>query len=510
MLCAGLLLLSGSQALPLTGDGTRDNALSVAATLLKGVKGNTLTTAQKAAAIAAVTAASTKDSTASAVAAAGTDASAFVAKGLTSKSLTDVVMNKADGVLGADAIGALGLGLSKAEIDALNGHDGSKEQEDAPDDPTTGVLSPTTGSFPATRLYTLKTAQQELIDVAFSDVDSNVLKWRYNNTLKYCFDTSLDADRISAMESALTTASSEIGTCIKFVKLSSCPTSASSDYYYHLKIQTGGDSTGCYVQGSSSGPAIMNLGWCKDSTSKGSMIHEVCPTPTHRPGCTWRRRAATGGDGEGPAWPTLAQPVPSVVPPVPLAPNPRHLDGPGPAHSSPPSQSLCSAPITLTSPSSPLPSRQLGHALGLGHEQKRSDRDSYVTIHWDKMVDANGKDWTSQYTKDTNADTARPYDYNSLMHYPTSTQMSISASAPAGTTTGRRNGGFDSNDLSQIWDTFQCPTAQRSDGKTPSACADKEYTSIGLSSGSKASCTLIKLYGWCTATSNPEWVRCVV
>ena len=63
-----------------------------------------------------------------------------------------------------------------------------------------------------------------------------------------------------------------------------------------------------------------------------------------------------------------------------------------------------------------MPAHRSGHALGMGHEQKRPDRDEYVDVHWDKMWDPKDKiDWTDQYLKDPKADMSRPYDYNSLM-----------------------------------------------------------------------------------------------
>eukprot|EP00434_Breviolum_minutum_P040620 symbB.v1.2.036101.t1/scaffold5010.1/size60825/3 len=56
---------------------------------------------------------------------------------------------------------------------------------------------------------------------------------------------------------------------------------------------------------------------------------------------------------------------------------------------------------------------ELLHALGMGHEQARPDRDDYVTVHWQNIKSG----MASQFDKKPNADTARPYDVGSIMHY---------------------------------------------------------------------------------------------
>jgi len=56
---------------------------------------------------------------------------------------------------------------------------------------------------------------------------------------------------------------------------------------------------------------------------------------------------------------------------------------------------------------------ELGHALGMGHEQARPDRDEYVEIHEDRIQD--GKQHNFDITR--GGDTERPYDLLSIMHY---------------------------------------------------------------------------------------------
>ena len=62
---------------------------------------------------------------------------------------------------------------------------------------------------------------------------------------------------------------------------------------------------------------------------------------------------------------------------------------------------------------------EVGHAVGLIHQQSRGDRDKYVTIEWDNVKNAaadNFKKIISGSSYDTVTAT-RPYDYSSIMHY---------------------------------------------------------------------------------------------
>ncbi|CAJ1416462.1 unnamed protein product [Effrenium voratum] len=55
---------------------------------------------------------------------------------------------------------------------------------------------------------------------------------------------------------------------------------------------------------------------------------------------------------------------------------------------------------------------ELGHALGMGHEQARPDRDHYVTIHWDNVQRGMERNFETNMENSTH-----PYDILSVMHY---------------------------------------------------------------------------------------------
>lgn len=57
---------------------------------------------------------------------------------------------------------------------------------------------------------------------------------------------------------------------------------------------------------------------------------------------------------------------------------------------------------------------EIGHALGLWHEQSRADRDSYVRIAWENIADTHQYNFNQHIT---DGQDYGEYDYGSIMHY---------------------------------------------------------------------------------------------
>jgi len=57
---------------------------------------------------------------------------------------------------------------------------------------------------------------------------------------------------------------------------------------------------------------------------------------------------------------------------------------------------------------------EIGHAVGLWHEQSREDRDTFVQIHWDKIQPGKEHNFNQHIT---DGDDVGAYDYGSIMHY---------------------------------------------------------------------------------------------
>lgn len=58
---------------------------------------------------------------------------------------------------------------------------------------------------------------------------------------------------------------------------------------------------------------------------------------------------------------------------------------------------------------------EIGHAVGLWHEQSREDRDSFVTIKWENIQSGRESNFNQHIT---DGDDYGAYDYGSIMHYP--------------------------------------------------------------------------------------------
>jgi hypothetical protein len=87
---------------------------------------------------------------------------------------------------------------------------------------------------------------------------------------------------------------------------------------------------------------------------------------------------------------------------------------------------------------------EIGHTVGLWHEQSREDRDQFVTIVWANVDPAMQHNFSQHIT---DGDDLGPYDFGSIMHYPrdafsTNGQDTIVArqALPAGVTMGQRTG----------------------------------------------------------------------
>jgi predicted Zn-dependent protease len=83
---------------------------------------------------------------------------------------------------------------------------------------------------------------------------------------------------------------------------------------------------------------------------------------------------------------------------------------------------------------------ELGHAIGLWHEQSREDRDAYVTVHYENIPHDHQHNFNQHIT---DGDDVGPYDYGSFMHYSRRAFSETSADTitpPIGITIGQRDG----------------------------------------------------------------------
>jgi len=122
---------------------------------------------------------------------------------------------------------------------------------------------------------------------------------------------------------------------------------------------------------------------------------------------------------------------------------------------------------------------ELGHVLGMNHEQKRPDainayhgHGPFLVVHWEHVPE----EWKDQYQEDADSyvgsasdgpgdphEGYASYDFASIMHYPASDHFDT-VPAEARELTGNRHQ-LSSGDIGQILDAYQC----RAKGRDPAA-----------------------------------------
>jgi len=120
---------------------------------------------------------------------------------------------------------------------------------------------------------------------------------------------------------------------------------------------------------------------------------------------------------------------------------------------------------------------EVGHVLGMSHEQKRGDRDNSLRMNWSNIRES----WKSQFTKDGGYTNGR-YDYKSIMHYPMySGQVGLDASKPlmspinCGSDCPNELGqrvGLSKLDHVQLKEMYQCSASQTAGWTDTTTCVD--------------------------------------
>jgi len=105
------------------------------------------------------------------------------------------------------------------------------------------------------------------------------------------------------------------------------------------------------------------------------------------------------------------------------------------------------------------------HALGVDHEQNRSDRDKYVDIIWQNLKDYNKTNSNFQKSGSRFSEFGLPYDYGSIMHYRTTAFGKEDANGnemetirvPKGTKNVGQREKLGSQDIQLLKKMYKCP-----------------------------------------------------
>jgi hypothetical protein len=103
---------------------------------------------------------------------------------------------------------------------------------------------------------------------------------------------------------------------------------------------------------------------------------------------------------------------------------------------------------------------EIGHSIGLHHEQSRPDRDGFIKVHWENIPDRIEYNFKKQ-SYDRVDSRGTPYDYRSVMHYDKtafgSGKITMETVDPYFTDLIGAGSGFSDVDVEQINLMYRCP-----------------------------------------------------
>ncbi|WNG17813.1 M12 family metallopeptidase [Cystobacter fuscus] len=142
---------------------------------------------------------------------------------------------------------------------------------------------------------------------------------------------------------------------------------------------------------------------------------------------------------------------------------------------------------------------EIGHALGLWHEQSRADRDNHITINWGNVQPEAEHNFKTYAQKGADGMDLGPYDYGSIMHY-----GAYAFSSNGQPTIVRKDGGGDFGQRDGLSDgdtrgaeSLYSPRARFSNGVAVNRCLD-------VVNGNSAQGTPTQIWE-CNGSASQEW-----
>jgi len=143
---------------------------------------------------------------------------------------------------------------------------------------------------------------------------------------------------------------------------------------------------------------------------------------------------------------------------------------------------------------------EIGHTVGLWHEQSRADRDDSITIHFANIQEGSNHNFSTYVDKGNDGVDLGPYDFGSIMHYDSyafSANGSPTITKKDGTTFNAQRDGLSGGDVRAVETMYGRRTRLHSD-VTWNRC-------LKVADSNTANGTGVQIWT-CNGTSAQEWI----